>query len=174
MGSTRRGLGSAARGASQESEQMVGGCVPLPLAGQLKIVTGRKSSWRGWEHLPCDRQRLAQQSVSSRQRSRAGLGCNTPHPRQHPSNPTMSACSGALHGRQPSALRLVLALGGCRQREHLGPCWHPWQAPGRVAGPAAAAGARASSTGCGAGGRLARPPCSPQRRPFLRGRIGSE
>lgn len=44
LGSTRRGRGSAAREASQESEQMVGGCVPLPLAGRLKIVTGRKRS----------------------------------------------------------------------------------------------------------------------------------
>lgn len=33
-----------------------GRCIPLPLAGWLKIVIGKKSSWRGWEHLPYDRQ----------------------------------------------------------------------------------------------------------------------
>lgn len=85
-----------------------------------------------------------------------------------------SAAQPAALSPQPSALHFVPALGRCHQREHLGPCWHPWQAPGRVAGPAAAAGSGASSTGCGAGGRLARLPRSPQRSPFLWDRIGSE
>lgn len=39
--------GSVARGASQESEQMVGGSVPLPLVGRLKLGTRAKSSWMG-------------------------------------------------------------------------------------------------------------------------------
>lgn len=52
---------------------------------------------------------------------------------QHPTNPT---------GEQPAALSSS-PHGGCGEREHLGPRWHPWQAPGRAAGPAAAAGAGA-------------------------------
>lgn len=158
-GSTQRGPGAAACGASQESEQMVGGCSPLPLAGQLKIVTGRRSSRRGWEHLLGDQPR-GPSAPGGRDKLRRGA---TPHT--------------LISTPQTSAALIPVPHPG------------PWQMPSKgafraVLAPLAGAGAggRAScrrwrqsrDAGCGAGGRLARPPGSPQRHPFLRGRERAE
>lgn len=60
----------------------------------------------------------------------ARLGCSTPHPRSAPQTPLGAAEEqpGALSPSPHGSPR------SCGEREHLGPCWHPWQAPGRAAG----------------------------------------